>query len=456
MKLPRKSLFFRAKVAEKLKYTQQDSVLKRQDQTSQVNTCAPMNNENKTRDDLASILKAEGINIRKYENILKNIKFLHKNGYPAIIFPHKYLYELYKIDLKKIVEYIFKGNIVYIVNEVEKISKFKNNDCFISNEFIFDNFISGNKNNLTLEICKEIAWSNHVKYNPIILYGERSSGKTHIVNSIINNIKNRKAFIYDCFEINHNLSPASIPELYSNIIKNDLVIIENINEINIEQTLNLLLEKTIDYFYSNKKQIILTYTGNRINLSDFSESLRDRINSGLTLKIFNPDLDVRIKFAKKFCSDKKINISNDNIFTISSNCDNIRTIKGILLNLTALHDNSDHVDPGTIDKIFEDKQEKTRVDFKSILKTVSSTTGHSTAEILNMSRGREVSRARQICMYLCKHHLNWSYPQIGLKFSGRDHSTVIYSVKKIEQLKKVNKEMNKMLSDLFKMIRTRP
>lgn len=411
-----------------------------------------MNKVNQNQDDLASVLRREGLDVKKHENILNHLKLTNKNGWIIINFPHKYLYELYTNELKNIVERIFKGNITYNINEQIKFKNICQNNQLKMNEYTFDNYISGNNNKILIAVCRQISQLKKVKYNPIVIYGESSSGKTHIVNSIINEVKNKKKFIKDLFEITQIISKSNISKIYNNIIENEIAVIENIHEINKDDVLNILMEKLIDHFYENKKQIIFTYKGNKITYSNFSESLHVRLNSGLTLNLKNPDLNVRIKFIKRFCQHNKIKLSSDNVFTIATNCDNIRSIKGILLKLDTIRENSGSITPKKLNKLFEEKGNNPCPDFIDILEVVSTKTGHSAQDMLTMSRGKNISQARQICMYLCKHKLNWSYPKIGKRFGGRDHSTVIYSVNKIEQLKNVNKDIHNMLSYMFQEI----
>jgi len=412
-----------------------------------------MSKVSQNQDDLASVLRSEGIDVKKHENILNHVKFTNKNGWIIINFPHKYLYELYKNELKNIVERIFKSNISYNINGHIKFKDiYQNNNQLKNIEYTFDNYISGNNNKIIMTICKQISQSKKIKYNPIVIYGESSSGKTHVVNAIINDARNKKKFIKDLFEINQFINKDNISEIYNNIIENEIAVIENIHEIKKDEVLNILMEKLIDHFYENKKQIIFTYKGNKLTYSNFSESLHVRLNSGLTLNIKNPDLNVRIKFIKRFCQHNKIKLSSDNVFTIATNCDNIRSIKGILLKLDTIRENSGSITPKKLNKLFEEKGNNPCPDFKDILELVSAKTGHSAQDLLTMSRGKNISQARQICMYLCKHKLNWSYPKIGNRFGGRDHSTVIYSVNKVEQLKSVSKDINNMLSYMFQEI----
>jgi chromosomal replication initiator protein len=411
-----------------------------------------MNNTNQNKDDLNSVLRIKGLNIKKYENIINQLKLSNKNGKIKIRFPHKYLYELYKVELKNIVEQYFEEKITYIINNQLKLeNKTRINHHLNTNKYNFENYIPGTKNKVLLNICKEINTTDKIRYNPLIIYGESSSGKTHLVNSIINASKKNNKFIKDLFNINQTLLSNNIMEIHDDIVKNEIAVIENIHHID-NKASNILLEKLIDHFYENNKQLILTYNGKKIKLSDFPESLSVRINSGLSIKIKNPDLNVKINYAKRFCKENKIYISCENIFTISSNCNNIRSIKGMLLKLTTLPEINGPVNSKQINKILDEKLEKKNISFKNILEVISKTTGFAAEELLSMNRGKKLSRARQICMYICKSKLNWSYPKIGMKFGGRDHSTVIYNVKKVKQIKDVDQEMNSMLSELLQNV----
>lgn len=412
-----------------------------------------MDNNNQKSATLASLLKIEGVNIQKFENILNQITFSNENDEISINFPHKYLYELYKNELKIIVESKFSKKIHYnINNSFNKKNIKQQNNHYNNQEYTFDNFVTGKNNKIVIDICKNIARKGQIKFNPVLLYGESSSGKTHILNSIIRELKINKIYTTDLFSLSNNLNEYNISNIYKEIIKFDFAAIENIHEIKNNKITNMLMEKIIDYYYENNKQIILTYQGNKVNYSYFNQSLQDRIISGLTLKLEKPDLNIKINFAKRFCSDNKLNLPGEYIFTISTNGDTIRSIKGVLLKLAILHTDLGSITPSQINSLLAEKGKNTQVAFKSILEVVSEKFDIPVSDLLNTKRGGKVSQARQISMYMCKRKMNWSYPEIGFKFGGRNHSTVIYSVKKIEQLKNVNKEIDTMLNEMFQKV----
>lgn len=401
--------------------------------------------------DLNRVLKMKGADIRKHESIIKQLELSSINGKIEINFPHKYLFELYNVHLKNLVEEHFEEKIIYTINnqynkknnQVKKYTHHKN-------KFNFENFIPGTKNKFILDICREITSNSSIKYNPLIIYGRSSSGKTHLANSIINSSSTNKKVIKDFFIINQKLVNKNTIDIYNDIIKNDIAAIENIHHSDNKYS-SILLEKIIDHFYENNKQLILTCNWKKLRLSEFPESLTTRIKSALSLEIKDPDLSVKINYAKRFCRENKIYISGENIFTISSNCSSIRSIKGMLLKLTTLPEVDGPVSPEQINRMFKEKL-KRNISFKNIIKIVSNNTGYSEEDLLSMNRGKEISLVRQVCMYLCRSKLNWSYPRIGMKFGQRDHSTVIYNIKKIKKLKDVNQDINNMLTRLLHKI----
>ncbi|MFP4324524.1 MAG: helix-turn-helix domain-containing protein [Desulfonatronovibrio sp.] len=412
-----------------------------------------MDNSDQNSVTLASVLKIKGLNISKFENILNQITFSNKKNEIHINFPHKFLYEFYKNEFKNIIESNFSKNIQYNINNSLSTHNIKSSNNHYKNpEYRFDNFITGKNNKIIIDICKKISNKEQIIFNPVLLYGESSTGKTHLINSIINELKYEKIYTADLFPISSHLGEYNISKVYNEIIKYDFAALENINEIQNNKPANILMEKIIDHYYENNKQIILTCQGNKINYPLFSQGLQDRIISGLTLKLKKPDLNTKINFAKRFCSENKLNLPGEYIFTISTNSDNIRSIKGVLLKLALLHKDLRSVTPSQLNRLFEESGKNTQVDFKSILEIVSEFFEISESDLLNTRRGKKVSLARQICMYICKKKLNWSYPEIGFRFGGRNHSTVIYSVKKIEKLKKVNKEIDIMVTELFQKV----
>lgn len=404
---------------------------------------------------LSAFLREQQHELKGHEHVARQIWLKLKNNITELYFPHMYIYEMYNNTIKFDVEKTIQSDIKYIVNNKSILTKeIQKNLCKRrKNNYIFDNFIPGKKNRLPYNICIDIAHKNEIKYNPLIIYGDESTGKTHLANSIFNRLISKKIYLGDGFDI---LGKSLNHDLFTDFISYDVIIIENIHEISDNKQASIFLEKIIDHFVENNKQIIMTCRGENSVFNNLSCGLRHRLESGLSLKLKKADLDVRIRFIKKFCAESRIKLNNDTVLLISRSLDNIRTIKGLLLKLFAIISEKGNITFQDINEALNQNSFSTSVSFQEILESTAEHLGVKTEDIMGMNRGRHISRARQICMYICKKKLNWSYPRIGQKFGGRDHSTVIYNIKKIQQLKRVDQEIDKILSELFQKFSNGP
>lgn len=413
-----------------------------------------MNKKESFPKDLFSFLREKKINLNKHDYITKQIKICYKNDVIELKFPHRYMYDLYIDCIKNKIEDNIDNNLRYVLHKNSKSSNLINNNNFEKNNYTFNNYIPGNKNKLPLELCKEIACSKSIKYNPVIIYGETSTGKTHLINSIIQERNDLKYIKIDSIEFTLNYDHKNIKYLYDEIKTKDIIIVENINYLIKNKEYQLIVEKIIDYAHEKKIQIILTYSGAIVSYQNISQGLKSRIQEGLSIKLKNPDMNIRISYVRRFCREHKIKLSNDNIFTITKSCYTIRAVKGVLLKIISLISRKGSVSSQEINKLLKEKENINIVNLGDILISVSQTMNVSSKDIVSKARGKNISLARQICMYICKKKLNWSYSEIGTKFGDRNHSTAIYSVKKIQKLKTINKEIDIMLRNMFQKIET--
>lgn len=410
-----------------------------------------MNKKDSFPKDLFSFLREKEIYINKNDYITKHIKICYKNDYLELKFPHKYIYEMYHNNIKTTVEDNIYKKIFHVIEKNSKISDLNNNN-FEKNNHTFNNYIPGNKNKLPLDLCKEIALSNSIKYNPVIIYGDTSTGKSHLINAIIKEKNNSNIKKIDSFEFTLNFKLKNIKDLYNDLKTKDIIIFENINNLIKNKEYQVLVEKIIDYIHEMKKQIILTYCGNTISYQNISQGLKSRIQEGLSIKLTNPDMNVRICYVRRFCREHKIKLSNDNIFTISKSCYTIRAVKGVLLKINSMISRNGSISSREINALLKEKENINIINLSDILISVSQIMNVSSKDIISKARGKNISLARQICMYICKKKLNWSYSKIGSKFGDRNHSTAIYSVKKIQKLKTINMEIDIMLRNMFQKI----
>ena len=383
-----------------------------------------------------------------------------------IKFQHKFLYENYKTKFKDIIENTlqldFKYKIIPLNNNTKKIKDnkiiIKENKKHSNNNFTFKNFIYNKKNHFPVISAKEICKHKIAKYNPFVIYGESSTGKTHLLKAIVYEIlkykPDEKILFINSDELNNkyiiqfNKNHINFKQYINNY---NYLIIDDFQEVLNLDDLQRELVTVFDLFYEQNKQMIFSYTGKYLLLDKLDKKLRSRLEWGVIVNLKKPDLDIRTKFIHKFCEDKKLNLSNEQILTLAQKFKNLRNIKGILLKILAytqlINNNLKEKD---FFSILNTVQEK-RIDnltFENIIDIVADEMSLDREDILSSKREKEIVKARQVCMFLCRKLLKYSYPEIGKFFGGKDHSTVIYSVKKIQKLKEDSNIMKSLLKNL--------
>ncbi|WP_045211988.1 helix-turn-helix domain-containing protein [Desulfonatronovibrio magnus] len=379
-------------------------------------------------------------------NISDNIKLCEDDTYVELYFPHIFLYEIYKDQIQNDAEYFFNKKIIHNVNnngsyDIKKLIT-DNKDV----NYKFENFLKNEKNHIAYNICLDIC-KNRYKKNFITLYGTKKTGKTHLCHAIINKLKNKNIMYIDADDICSEFKIEKI-NISKKILKYDIVIIENINKFHNNNKCQIIFKKVVDNFLSKDKILILTYQGEFIDENIYENDLYTRIMSSMTAKLNTPGLNDKVEFAKKFCQENKIRLGMDIIFTISKSSDTFCSLRGVLEKLKFSRDNQGRIDPQAARKL-EENNCTTNIKSKEILNTVSNFMDISCIDILSKKRDKKITLARQICMFLIKKVLDWPYCKIGESMGGRSHSTVIYSIKKIEKLQTVNQDINKMVNDLF-------
>jgi len=383
-----------------------------------------------------------------------------------IIFQHRFLFDNYKIKFKDIIENDINLDFEYKIlplntnNKIIKNFKKKNkeNNRTLNYDFTFKNFIYNKKNIFPIVSAKEICNHNFAKFNPFVIYGESSTGKTHllkaIVNEILKNKHNSKILFINSDDLNNkyivNFKRNHIT--FKQYIDNfDYLIIDDFQEVLNFDSLQKELVTIFDLFYEQKKQMIFSYTGKYLLLDRLDKKLKSRLEWGLIVNLKKPDLEIRTKFIRKFCEDKKIKLSNEQILILAQKFKNLRNIKGILLKILAytqlINNNLREKDFFSILNTVQEKRAD-NLTFENIIDIVAEEMNLERDDILSSKREKKIVKARQVSMFLCRKLLKYSYPEIGKFFGGKDHSTVIYSVKKIQRLKEDSRFMKSLLKNL--------
>jgi chromosomal replication initiator protein len=213
-------------------------------------------------------------------------------------------------------------------------------------------------------------------------------------------------------------------------------------------------------FQTSRRLLALSFDSSPSSYPELGQKLLSRLVSGLIVELKKPDLDVRRQYLQRENSDCKLGLSKEHILTLSQRYQDFRAIDGALRQLSAyrsllLGKGPDGRTPD-IDAIIEKGKEHSLLTPASIIGIVARHFSLPPEDISGKGKTRTTSLARHIAIHLCRELLGLSLVQTGRIFSGRDHSSVLYSIKKIKQLQEKNKDMHKQVEELRQLCLVRP
>ena len=345
----------------------------------------------------------------------------------------------------------------------------KNNNLIEQNEnyknYTFDNFVSGPSNATVYHAAQTIAKNPGTGYNPFFIYGDSGLGKTHIIHAIGNYIvqnKHKKVYYSTANQLMndyiHALETKNISDFRKNIVKNDVLLIDDIQFLSKKEGTQNEFFYIFNQFYDTKKQIVLTSDKYIYEINDIDNRLRSRFAMGVSLNIIPPEYETRIAIIKKKSELYEIKIDDEVADFIASNIkNNVREIEGALNTLKISYGfiGKDIIDKKFAENILKDMiKKKSTIEIEDIIKIVSSVMGIKPSEITSKKRTKAISLSRQIAIYLSRKYTSKTYKEIGEKFGGRDHSTVITSISNIEKLVLDDEQLSKTVAKMIKEIDT--
>ena len=344
---------------------------------------------------------------------------------------------------EKTVQSVFskKNKITPIENSLLNYNRFSQN-------YRFDNFIVGESNELAYTAARKICVQS-AHYNPLFIYSSVGMGKTHLLNAIGLEVTNSKKVIFISAErfMYHFIRSIKSNEMvkFKDLFRGaNIFIIDDIQFVNGKEAMQEEFFHTFNALIERGSQIVISSDRPPSDLDRIQERIRSRMSGGLVIDIQQPDLDLRIKILKKKFEEIKMNFKenydlSDEVlkFLASEVTSSIREVVGALnrvLAFSKINTKSPNIyECKRILKDFINSNNKS-VNVEFIQNLVASHFNLNIQELLSPRRSRSLARPRQIAMYLAKQHTTNSLPDIGRKFSNRDHTTVIHAVKKIEEL----------------------
>ena len=351
------------------------------------------------------------------------------------------------------------GKISSIENSLLNYNRFNLKDSF-------NNFMVGESNELAYTAARKICvQSSH--YNPLFIYSTVGMGKTHLLNAIGLEIADSRKVMFISAErfmyhFVRSIKSNDMVKFKDFFRKSNVFIIDDIQFIAGKEAIQEEFFHTFNALVERGSQIVVSSDKSPSNLDRVQEKIRSRLSGGLVIDILPPDLDLRIKILKSKFEEIKKNFSenydlNDEVlkFLASEITSSIREMVGALNRVLAFSKmNSKSPNIYECKKILKDfiNYNNKSINIESIQNMVAAHFNLNIQEMLSPRRSRSLARPRQIAMYLAKQYTSNSLPDIGRKFSNRDHTTVIHAVKKIEELILKDNEIKQNINEIKKRL----
>lgn len=338
-------------------------------------------------------------------------------------------------------------------------SKVINFESNLNPKYTFNSFVIGGNNELARAACFAVSQNIGKTYNPLFIYGGVGLGKTHLIQSIGNEVISRdpnckvKYITSERFttELIDSIKNQKINEFKEYYQKMDILIIDDIQFISGKEKTQEEFFHIFNHLYQLNKQIVLSSDRAPKAIQILEERLRSRFEGGMIADVSKADFETRMAILRKKISNESININEEALEFIATNIkNNIRELEGALNRVVV----SAQLTNKEITLDFTEKQlselissgKKKGITYKHIINAVSNFYDIEPNDLVAKNRKKDVVKPRQIAMYLMRSELQFSYPGIGEKLGGRDHTTAIHAYEKILQDMETDK---KLMEDLL-------
>ncbi|OYV63649.1 MAG: hypothetical protein B7X03_01025 [Parcubacteria group bacterium 21-58-10] len=399
-------------------------------------------------------------------------------GVPSQFFKDWYLKKFHSLLLKIVrdISYEFR-NIEYLIvkDERRKAPKetkqprsalelpldefYINKSDNLNPRYTFDTFVIGSFNELAHAAAQAILSRPGITYNPLFIYGDTGRGKTHLIQAIGNQFKKQypggKAFYLtsEKFTIDYtdSVQAGTANRFKDKYRQYDLLIMDDVQFLSKKLKTEEELFHLFNTLHDTNKQIIFSSDRAPAAIPDIADRLKGRLASGMTVDIGEPDPESRMAIIRKKAALQGVMLSEEVIeYVATSMSGSIRELEGMVNNLIC-HTQVKGAAPD-ITEVRQSLKSFTRpqrnISVKNVVDKVASFYGIDEESIYEKTRRREVVRPRQVIMYILREDFSISYPTIGTKLGGRDHTTVIHSCEKIKREVVVDSELAKEIQNI--------
>jgi chromosomal replication initiator protein len=331
----------------------------------------------------------------------------------------------------------------------------------LNSRYTFDGFVIGNGNQFARAASLAVAERPSKAYNPLFLYGGVGMGKTHLMQAIGHEVKRRQPVATICYLTGEKFTNELITSIRTDRMTSfrdrfrtvDVLLIDDIQFIAQKERTQEEFFHTFNALHESSKQIVIASDRPPKELAEFEDRLRSRFEWGLIADIQPPDLETKVAILQKKAESEHALLPIDVAMFVASNVrTNVRELEGALVRLIAwcqlnkmeitLHAAQQCL------KQFIDLQVR-KISIEAIQRAVAEQFGMRVADLKQKNNSRNVVVPRQIAMYLAKQLTDASLPEIGRQFGNKHHTTVMHSIAKIDELRRADKDLHRMLNKLL-------
>ena len=324
--------------------------------------------------------------------------------------------------------------------------------------YTFDTFIVGSSNQFAHAACRAVAEAPSRSYNPLFIYGGVGLGKTHLMHAIGHYVLQHDGGLVLTYISSERFMNEMINAVrYDRILEFreryrsvDVLLVDDIQFVSGKEGTQTEFFHTFNALYDAQKQIVLSSDRPPHEIPALEERLRSRFEWGLIADIQPPDLETKVAILKRKAETEAVPLADPVAMYIAGRIkSNIRELEGSLIRLIAFasltgREISLELTQEVLRNVLE--QDEKAITIESIQKYISDYYQLKVGELKSRNNSKSIAMPRQIAMYLCKSLTHASLPEIGRSFGGKHHSTVIHSIKKVDELRKKDSDFNTLIS----------
>jgi len=354
---------------------------------------------------------------------------------------------------------------ILAVEETDEIASDGLTPAGLNPRYTFDTFIVGPSNQFAHAACRAVAEAPSRSYNPLFIYGGVGLGKTHLMHAIgqfvlqhdrgvkLTYISSER-FMNEMINAVRHDGIIDFRERYRSV---DVLLVDDIQFVAGKEGTQTEFFHTFNALYDAQKQIVLSSDRPPHEIQALEERLRSRFEWGLIADIQSPDLETKIAILKRKAEAEAVPLPDNVALYIAGRIkSNIRELEGSLIRLIAYasltgREISLELAHDVLKNVLE--QDEKAITIESIQKFVSEYYQLKHGELKSKNNSKSIALPRQIAMYMCKTLTHASLPEIGRSFGGKHHSTVIHSIKKVDELRRTNGDFNSLITNFLESLR---